>query len=397
MGGPDDKNDASKRGRKVRVDFRRNRQARTRQKYVPGHLARHAEDSDNLSTPNWETVAAKGELSRKRTVVEREDAGAATTIDGVVVRVLGLMAEVDGSDGRRYLCTVRRVLRTLHIGERHPVVVGDRVRFQVSTGAGSAHPEGTILSVLPRRTQLCRATENRRHVIAANVDQLIVVASADKPPLKTSLIDRYLVAASAGMLPAVVCINKADLDIDGSTAEVLGRYRKIGYPALSTSTITGDGIDELRTLLAGKSSALAGQSGVGKSSLLNAVQPGLGLRVGEVSRETAKGRHTTTNAQLLRLDLGGYVVDTPGVRAFELAMVPVAELEAHFVEFEKLIPQCKFPNCTHIHETGCAVRAAVDRGEIHPARHASYVRLFKERSGLVPPDDEDDAPSYPRR
>ncbi len=239
MGGPGGKNDGPKRGRKVRVDFRRNRQARTRQKYVPGHLARNAEDTDKLSTPTWETVSAKGDLSRKRTIVEREDAGAATAIDGVVVRVLGLMAEVDGPDGRRYLCTVRRILRTLHIGERHPVVVGDRVRFQASGTEGDSPREGSILSVLPRRTQLCRATEKKRHVIAANVDQLIVVASADAPPLKTSLIDRYLVSASAGMLPAVVCINKADLDIDGFTAEVLDRYRKIGYPALATSTITG--------------------------------------------------------------------------------------------------------------------------------------------------------------
>ncbi len=384
------------RGRKVRVDFRRNRQARRRQKFIPTHLSKQADDIDALATPQWETVSAKGELSRKRTIIERDGEAVAGAIDGVVVSVLGLMAEVDAADGRRYVCTVRRILRTLRIGERHPVVVGDRVRFTPAGSAGGASNEGVIHAVLPRRTQLCRATERKIHPIAANVDQVIVVASADQPPLKTSLVDRYLVSASAGMMAATVCVNKVDLDRQGLVPEVLERYRRIGYPTLATSTVTGAGIDALRAALAGRSSVIAGQSGVGKSSLLNAVQPGLQLRVGEVSKETAKGRHTTTTAQLLKLDGGGYVVDTPGIRAFELAMVPVHELEAHFVEFEALIPQCRFPNCTHVHEEGCAVLAAVERGDVHPARHASYVRLFRERQGLAPKDENDEA-DYERR
>lgn len=378
------------RGRKVRVDFRRNRQAPPRQKNLPAHLAAQADDNDALASPQWETVAAKGALSRKRTVVEREDSAPAGTLEGVVVAVLGLIADVEGPDGRVCPCTVRRILRTLRIGERHPVTVGDRVRFRPAPARGDSAAQGVIESVQPRRTQLCRATHREAHLIAANVDQVVVVASADQPPLKTSLIDRYLVSASAGMMAAIVCINKIDLDATHYSAEVAERYRRIGYPVLATSTVSGRGIDELRTLLAGKSSVLAGQSGVGKSSLLNAVQPGLKLRVDAVCKETAKGRHTTTTAQLLKLDAGGYVVDTPGVRAFELAMIPVNELEAHFVEFEKHLAACKFSNCTHIHETGCAVLAAVDRGEIHPARHASYVRLFTERSGLVPLDEDEE-------
>jgi ribosome biogenesis GTPase len=378
------------RGRKIRVDFRRNRQRPPRQKTLPAHLAEQADDHDELASPTWETVAAKGDLSRKRTVIEREHPASSGSLEGIVAAVRGLIADVEATDGRRYSCTVRRVLRTLRIGERHPVVVGDRVRFRPAPVRGDSAPEGMIESVMPRRTRLCRATEREAHLIAANVDQVLVVASADQPPLKTSLIDRYLVSASAGMMAAVVCVNKIDLDETGYAAEVLERYRRIGYPVLATSTVSGSGIDELRQILAGKSSVLAGQSGVGKSSLLNAVQPGLKLRVGDVCKETAKGRHTTTTAQLLKLETGGYVVDTPGVRAFELAMIPVSELEAHFIEFEKYVAGCKFHNCTHIHEIGCAVLAAVERGEIHPARHASYVRLFKERSGLAPLGEDEE-------
>ena len=207
--------DGSKGGRRVRVEFRSNRAARRRQKGLPAHLVPGVDDTDKLATPLQETIAPKGELSRKRTVVETTEAGAAGTMEGTVVAVRGLVAEVDAMDGQRYACTVRRVLRVRRIHERHPVAVGDRVRFAPTPVKGSAPPEGVIWSVLPRRTQLCRASEREAHLIAANVDQVIVVASAAQPPLKPSLIDRYLVSASAGMMNAVVCINKMDLDTSG--------------------------------------------------------------------------------------------------------------------------------------------------------------------------------------
>jgi ribosome biogenesis GTPase len=388
-----------KRGRKVRVDFRRNRQDRRRQKSIPPHLAEQIDDLDKLATPAWETVAPKGDLSRKRTVIEQEGGAGpllAGALDGLVTAVRGLIADVEGPDGVSYACTVRRVLRTRCIDQRHPVTVGDRVRFVLGRVRGDAPPEGVISEVLPRRSELCRANEKRTHLIAANVDQLIVVASVDCPPLKPSLIDRYLISASAGRMAGVVCLNKIDLDVDGAALDVLDRYRRIGYPTIATSTTDGRGIDELRAVLKDKSSVLAGQSGVGKSSLLNAVQPGLRLRTGDVSIETGKGRHTTTTAQLLKLDAGGYVVDTPGIRAFELAMVPLNELETHFAEFVPLIPRCRFGDCTHIHEDGCAVLAALAAGEIHPDRHATYVRVFKERCGLMPLEFYEDE-DYTRR
>lgn len=399
MGKPRDDGSGERRGRKIRVDFRRNRQPRPRKRSIPEHLAAQADDNDDLSTPKWEMVAPKGDLSRKRTVIDREggaDPALVNALDGVVTAVLGLIAHVEGPDGNNYACTVRRILRTRQIDHRHPVTVGDRVRFVPEPGRGDASSAGVIHTVLPRRSELCRANDKRTHLIAANVDQVVVVASADQPPIKPSLIDRYLISASAGRMAAVVCINKIDLDQDGYAREVLERYRHIGYPVAATSTVTGEGVDELRTLMTGKSSVIAGQSGVGKSSLLNAVQPGLQLKTGVVSRFTEKGRHTTTTAQLLKLDGGGYVVDTPGIRAFELAMVPLGELEMHFVEFVPLISRCKFADCTHIHESGCAIREAVETEEIDPDRYYTYVRVFKERSGLMPLEFFDEE-EYDRR
>lgn len=378
------KNKGRGAGRKARVDFRRNRQVRPRPGAPPAHRVEQADD-DSLALAGWETVAAKGELSRKRTVVERPDDE--TTVEGIVVAVRGLVADVETLGGERFACTVRRVLRTMRIRERHPVTVGDRVRFRPVPVKGDAPPEGTIESVLPRRTELCRATEKRVHLIAANVDQVVIVASVDWPPLKPSLIDRYLVSASAGQLTAIVCVNKIDLGRTPFVDDVLARYARLGYTTIASSSVSGEGIDQLRDVLAGRSSVIAGQSGVGKSSLLNAIQPGLRLRTGDVIADLRKGRHTTTTAQLLRLDAGGYVVDTPGIRAFELAMVPPGDLEAHFVEIAERVAGCHFADCTHIHEDDCAVQAAVEQGEIHPERYESYVRLFKERCGLVPMED----------
>jgi ribosome biogenesis GTPase len=367
----------SKSGKKKRVPFRRNRAKPPRPKDWT-EQARQVDDHE-IDTDRSESVVAKGDLSRSRTIIDR-DAEASSGDDlagGIVIAMRGLFAEVD--DGQQvWQCTVRRLLRTRLIGERHPVSVGDRVRFRVDQSTADSSREGVIESVDDRRGVLRRRAGRRTQVIVANVDQAIIVSSAQEPFPKPNLIDRYIVASLAGEITPVICMNKIDLD-DGRLGEaVLARYASLGYQVIPTSAITGVGIDALREVLRGKESVIAGQSGVGKSSLLNVVQPGLGLRTGDITVQTGKGRHTTSTASLIRLEVGGYVVDTPGVRSFDLSIIPRNEFEAYFVEFVDCLADCKFPDCTHIHESDCAIKQAVERGDIHLERYESYVQMFED-------------------
>jgi ribosome biogenesis GTPase / thiamine phosphate phosphatase len=369
--------------RHKRVEFRQNRlrPARRKRWEVPAE-----DDEQAVDTAGSESVRAKGELSRKRTVVDvGRDAspGEARQLKGVAVAVRGQFVDVD-VDGRVWQCTVRRILRTRLIQERSPVVVGDRVAILVGADEAGVQSEAVVEHVYARQSTLTRSDGKRTHIIAANVDQVLVITSIREPMVKPHLIDRYLVAAHAGNLPAVICVNKVDLDPDpdDETAEILARYQRLGYAAVATSTIEATGLDRLRSLLAGKATLLAGQSGVGKTSLINAVEPGLDLKTAEVSISTEKGRHTTTTAVWLKLSFGGAVVDTPGIRALDVAMVPIHELEMHFVEFVDRLAGCKFPNCVHIHEEGCAIIAAVKAGEIDESRYASYVELFYDLSDV---------------
>jgi ribosome biogenesis GTPase len=376
MGSPSDKRH-KKAGKKTRASFRRNRSARQRRTDWT-QAAKDAEDHE-VDADRGESVVAKGALSRKRTITvpDAEAPLAEGLCRGTVVSMRGLFADVDDGD-RVWPCTVRRVLRTQLIEERHPVTVGDRVRFRIERETEGVAKEGVIEAVEPRTGLLRRRAGRRVHTIVANVDQAVIVSSSDLPSPKPHLIDRYIVASHVGEITPVICMNKIDLDSDGSTHMLLDRYQKLGYTALLTSAVTGDGIEALAELLANKASVLAGQSGVGKSSLLNRIQPGLQLKTGDINEQTSKGRHTTSTATLLRLDIGGYVVDTPGIRSFDLSTVERSEFEALFVEFVDLVPNCKFPDCTHRHEAGCAIKSAVENGEIHPERYESYVRMFEE-------------------
>ncbi len=367
-----------KSGRKIRVGFRRNRAKPPRVKDWKRQLAGQGDD---LDTARGESVVAKGDLSRQRTVIERDgESGPPATTKGTVLAVRGLVADVD--DGQRiWPCTLRRVLRTRTITTHHPIAVGDHVRFTVESDRQGVMSEGVIEWVAPRRGELKRRVGRADRTVVANVDQVVIVSSADMPAPKPHLIDRYIVATLAGGMRPVVCMNKSDLDTDGRGSQIACLYESLGYTTLTSSATGGQGIDRLREVLSGKASVVAGQSGVGKSSLLNAVQPGLKLRVGDVIEQTSKGRHTTTTARLLRLDFGGYVVDTPGVKSFDVASVPLAEIEMHFVEFTDRVADCRFPDCTHTHEPGCAIRQAVEASQIDRRRYESYVRMFEERAG----------------
>ena len=268
------------------------------------------------------------------------------------------------------------------INQVDPVAIGDRVRY-VDAGNGS----GMITEILPRRSKLSRPAPvpGQRvfeQVIVSNADLVIPVFAAAEPTPKWGLLDRYLVSAEAADLPSLIVINKLDLAWKNpSLDEELEIYRRIGYPVLSVSAVTGEGIEELKLYLQGKLSVLVGKSGVGKTSLLNAIQPGLGLRVKAVSQgELGKGRHTTTHLEMFNLDLdGGALVDTPGVREFGLWNVSAEELAYLFPEMADYVGQCKFGlSCHHDREPGCAIRKAVMAERISPHRYKSYMHLREE-------------------
>jgi ribosome biogenesis GTPase len=259
--------------------------------------------------------------------------------------------------------------------------VGDEVWFRPGSRAGG---QGFIEKVESRHGVITRGYRHRQHIIAANVDQVLVVSALAEPGLKLGLIDRYLVSAEIGGVRAVIVFNKADLVDMASHQWAIGLYTQLGYETVITSAADGRGLGRLRALLSRGLTAITGQSGVGKSSLLNAIQPGLNLKVREVSDWTFKGKHTTSTAELIELNTGGLVVDTPGLRQFELWGTKQGELEGHFVEFRPLIARCRFPDCSHTHETGCAVKDAVHWGQIHLGRYDSYRRLYDRQ-----PLDED--------
>jgi ribosome biogenesis GTPase len=273
-----------------------------------------------------------------------------------------------------------RVQEVKGIGEQDPVAIGDLVEFMPS-GPGSGH----ITSVHPRRNALSRpaaGSKRLEQVIVANVDQVVAVFALARPAPKWELLDRYLVAAEVAGIPTVIAVTKLDL-AEGDDAEGLAEdvqtYERLGYRVIRTSTVTGAGLEEFRAALAGAVSVFVGKSGVGKTSLLNALEPGLGLRVKSVSAATEKGRHSTTHLEMFGLAAGGHVVDTPGMREFGLWELDDLALARGFVEMRSYLGQCKFRlDCRHAEEPGCAVRQAVNTGRISPRRYQSYLRLSAE-------------------
>jgi ribosome biogenesis GTPase / thiamine phosphate phosphatase len=295
-------------------------------------------------------------------------------------------AQSDGGSGHR---SVRQVKELAHTD---PVAIGDQVRF-IPTGDET----GMIVEVLPRRNQITRRSavpmpgaHPFEQVIVANLDQVVPVFAAAQPAPKWGLLDRYLVSAEASRLSALVCITKLDLatgrkgDLDSELLAAIEAYRKIGYQVILTSVVSGEGLDELRLALRGRVSALLGKSGVGKTSLLNALQPGLGLRVNQVNQRTGKGKHTTTSLQMFPISeeaASGAIVDTPGIREFGLWDVDEADLAEYFPEMRSLVGRCRFGlDCRHNEEPGCAIRQAVTTGEVSPYRYRSLRVLMEEVS-----------------
>jgi ribosome biogenesis GTPase len=365
--------------RKIRAEFRKEHQGRRRQKDLTRGLAREDLSEDDLVKS--ERLSGKGELTRKRTVIgqaaDEQAAGFAVLRDvdqaalrGRVLAVHGLTSVVWTDEGRTFQCATRRVLKNLSTDQRHVVAAGDVVFFRPES-----ETSGLIERIEPRTSVLSRTSKGRQHVLVTNVDQLVIVASAAEPYLKPNLIDRFLVEAERVRIEPIICINKIDLVEPADLMPLAGVYGQMGYQVLLVSATTGRGVDQLRRLIAGKESVVVGQSGVGKSSLLNAVEPNLGLRVGEVSQENQKGKHTTTVARLIPLAMGGYVVDTPGIRQFQLWDVIPEEVAGYYRDLRPYVSLCRFPDCTHTHEAQCAVKDAVADGRLDVRRYESYCHL----------------------
>lgn len=282
------------------------------------------------------------------------------------------------------VCRMRGTLKETYL-ETDPVALGDHVIIErIPIEADTVG--GVIVAVEDRRRALSRVaprsavgtSAEREQVIIANLDQVIFVFAAADPRPNNRLLDRFLVAAEKSEVPEIrICVNKMDLVADQSqkTYELFGLYEQLGYPVLYVSAQERQGIDDLRALLAGKVSVFTGPSGVGKTSLLNAIEPDLGRRVNAVSHATSKGRHTTQYSELIPLAEGGYLADTPGIRTISPWDVEPDELDGYYVEIAARVPECRFPDCTHVHEPGCAVLGAVERGEISAMRYDSYLRL----------------------
>jgi ribosome biogenesis GTPase / thiamine phosphate phosphatase len=266
------------------------------------------------------------------------------------------------------------------------VAAGDWVTISVNEDG-----TGTVETVAERHSVLSRSRpaasqrqiqQDREQVLVANPDQLIFVFSIKQPAPNLRKLDRYLVVAEMNHLPAVICVNKIDLTGREKAEALFNVYQQIGYPVIYTSAKTGEGLDQLRAQLSGKLSVLTGSSGVGKTSLLNTLQPDLGLKVKSVSQATGKGLHTTRATELFPLDGGGYLADTPGIRSLALFDLEPWELDAYFREIAPLVAQCQFSDCSHRHEPNCAVRTAVENGQVTPARYESYLRLREEHDLL---------------
>ncbi len=312
----------------------------------------------------------------------------AQQLTGRVVRLQSGFYTVDTDRGR--LTAVLRGRLKRERQETGLATLGDFVRVELleRPGGEGGRVEAAIVEVFPRNSALARRAPGpqgawAQDVIVANVDQLVPVFAMRQPEPSLRMLDRFLALAEIDELDSVVVFNKLDLGLSPELEQAIVVYERIGYPVLRTSAVTGEGVADLRLALANRLSAVVGPSGSGKSSLLNVLEPGLDLRVGAVSETVQKGRHTTRVRELHPLAGGGMVADTPGLREIGMWEVDPGELEWAFVEFRPYLNKCRFYDCTHVHEPGCAVRGALERGEISPQRHDSYVRQLAEGDDVV--------------
>ena len=294
-------------------------------------------------------------------------------LEGTVIAMHGPLVRVQVGDRTLVVASRRRLNWEGGTPEAARLVVGDGVSVEM------VGEDGVIVAVYARRNSLLRKAPGaeRAQVLAANVDQALLVFAALEPVPKPGLLDRFLVACHLAGIGAVITVNKVDQGCD-EVERWLGGYEDLGYRVLRVSARTGWGLGAVKRLLVDRTTLFCGPSGAGKSSLLNSVYPGFRLKVGTLSESTGKGRHTTTSAELMPLPYGGFVVDTPGLKEFGLWEPTRRELESAFPEIVDRAGECRFPDCSHLHEPDCVVREAVEAGVIDPSRYTSFIKILEE-------------------
>lgn len=285
---------------------------------------------------------------------------------------------------RLFPAVLRGKVRLAHSSATNPVAVGDRVRYELDGGSASETSPAVITEILPRDNYIIRKSTNlsrQAHVIAANLDQAVIAVSLYFPEIKLPFLDRILVTCEVYKVPVTIVLNKVDMyrkEAPEAVADFKRIYEGAGYKVLETSARTGEGIDRLREICAGRVNLISGESGVGKSSLIKALDPALDPKVGRISEAHLQGKHTTSLYEMYKLASGGFIIDTPGLRGFGLVDLGKEEISKYFPEMLRCMDDCRFVPCTHTHEPDCAVKAAVEAGEVSAERYSSYLGMLEE-------------------
>ena len=299
---------------------------------------------------------------------------------GIVVKSTGSWIRVRGEDGAYIDCKLKGIFRFKATRTTNPVAIGDRVEYEITTGQTGA----LITRIHERENYIIRkATKLSKtaHIIAANIDHAYLIVTLAFPKTSTGFIDRFLVTATGYFIPASLVFNKIDLyneDLAFTEKSLIEIYSKAGYPCFSVSALRGDHIPEMREMLKDKINLFAGHSGAGKSAIIMAIEPTLELKTSGISEAHMKGKHTTTYAEMHALTFGGYIIDTPGIKEFGMIDFERTEIHRCFPEMDRLVSQCQYKNCTHIHEPGCAVKEALKTGQVSEMRYYSYLSILNE-------------------